>query len=91
MKKTIFSLIIIFCIISCSKNGILPKDKRNNCKDCVINYVDPNGKIVYTLSYSDKDSFAIIDFCNYLEDYKTNYNSTSGYPYGLYKAEIKCN
>lgn len=91
MKTFIICLIASICIISCSKDGISPKNNRNNCKDCVLNYVAPDGKVVYTLSYSDKDTFATIDFCKYLQDYKENYNSTAGYPYGLYTAEIKCN
>lgn len=77
-------------IYSCSKDDISKKDKRNNCKDCVINLVASDGTVNYTFTYYQReDTFSTIDYCKYIEDYKDWYNTNVTHS-GL-RAVVKCN
>lgn len=85
MKAILFAITITFLFTECKKD-IKFRDKRNDCKDCILYYFSDfqGNKLGFTyddynesnLSEDPESPFYKMDYCEYI-DYLTNINSDS--------------
>jgi len=76
MKNILLILSFVTLISACKKDKIYPRDRKDDCKNCVIQSYDNNGNVIDEITYNEyeanKHPLSTMTWCEYLDLQQSN-------------------